>query len=66
MENTENRRNYLPIGESRLLNIKVIVDGNLVYEGMIEDAPYEIKTMKYYKIEMENPIVYYVDSSLND
>lgn len=67
MEDTEKRRkNYLPIGESRLLNIKVIVDGNLVYEGMVEDAPDEIKEMKYYKIEMGNPIIYYVDSSLNN
>ena len=65
MEDTK-RRNYLPIGESRLLNIKVIVDGNLAYEGMVEDAPEEIKQMKYYKIEMENPIVYYVDTSLSD
>ena len=66
MEEVEKIRNYLPIGESRLLNIKVFVDGNHAYEGMVEGAPEEIKQMKYYKIEMENPIVYYVDTSLSD
>lgn len=45
MEEVEKRRNYLPIGESRLLNIKVFVDGNLAYEGMVEDAPEEIKAL---------------------
>lgn len=29
----------------QLLNIKVILDDNLVYEGMVEDAPEEIKAL---------------------
>lgn len=56
----------MPIGSGRLLNIKVIVDGIEAYEGMVEDAPEEIKKMKYYKIEMGSPMTYYVDTSLED
>ncbi len=66
MEDIKKRKNYMPIGESRLLNIKVIIDGNQMYEGMVEDAPQEIRKMKYYKIEMGNPIIYYVDTSLDE
>lgn len=64
MENKEKRRNYMPIGSGRLLNIKVIVDGNEVYEGKIEDAPEEIKRLKYYKIEMGSIMTYFVDTTL--
>ena len=46
MEENQKRRNYMPIGSGRLLNIKVIVDGIEAYEGMVEDAPEEIKKMK--------------------
>ena len=56
----------MPIGSGRLLNIKVIVDGIEASEGMVEDAPEEIKKMKYYKIEMVSPMTYYVDTSLDD
>ena len=66
MEENQKRRNYMPIGSGRLLNIKVIVDGIEAYEGMVEDAPEEIKKMKYYKIEMVRPMTYYVDTSLED
>ena len=66
MDENQKRRNYMPIGSGRLLNIKVIVDGIEAYEGMVEDAPEEIKKMKYYKIEMGSPMTYYVDTSLED
>lgn len=33
------------VGDSRLLNIRVIKDNEIIYEGMVEDAPYEIKEM---------------------
>lgn len=66
MEENQKRRNYMPIGSGRLLNIKVIVDGIEAYEGMVEDAPEEIKKMKYYKIKMGSPMTYYVDTSLED
>ena len=35
-------RNF-PINELRLLNIKIIDNNNIVYEGMTEDAPAEYK-----------------------
>lgn len=63
MEENKKRKTYMSIGSARLLNIKVIVDGTEVYEGMVEDAPEEIKKMRYYKIEMSNPMTYYVDTT---
>lgn len=56
---------YMPIGTSRLLDIKVILDGEEVYSGMVEDAPNEIKQLKYSKVDMGSPITYYVYSNLN-
>lgn len=66
MEDNEKKRNYMPIGSGRLLNIKVIVDGIEAYEGMVEDAPEEIKQMRYYKIEMGSIMTYYVDTTLEN
>ena len=40
-------RTYLSIGDGRLLNIRVILDNNLVYEGMVENAPDELKQLNY-------------------
>ena len=57
---------YGEIGSARLLNIKVILDDNqLIYEGTIENAPDEIKRLKYSKIDMTNPMTYYVYSEFN-
>ena len=33
------------VGDSRLLNIRVIKDNEIIYEGMVEDAPYQIQEM---------------------
>lgn len=53
-------------GDARLLNIKVILDDKkVIYEGKVEDAPNEIKKLKYSKILMESPINYYVYSKFN-
>lgn len=41
---------YLSVGSMRLLNIRVERDGEVLYEGMSEDAPDEIKKLKYNKI----------------
>ena len=39
---------YDNIGSLRLLNIKVIMnDKDTIYEGMVEDAPEDIKKLKY-------------------
>ena len=46
---------YDNIGSLRLLSIKVILnDNNIIYQGMVEDAPEEIKKMKYSKIEIDS------------
>lgn len=64
MEDKNNKRVYSPIGAGRLLNIRVILDGNIVYEGMVEDAPKEIKDLKYSEVKIEDKFVYYVYSEL--
>ena len=38
---------YVKIGDLRLLNIQVIQNGNIIYEGMVENAPDEIKEVNY-------------------
>ena len=44
---------YDNIGSLRLLNIKVIMnDKDTIYEGMVEDAPEDIKKLKYSKIDI--------------
>lgn len=59
-------RTYLKIGSARLLNIKVILDDtNLIYSGMVEDAPEQIKELKYSKVDVGTNMVYYVYSELN-
>lgn len=38
---------YIKIGDLKLLKIKVMQNGNEIYEGMVEDAPEEIKGINY-------------------
>lgn len=64
MENSENMRTYLPIEACRLLNIRVILDGENVYEGMVDDAPEEIRKLKYSKVEIGDKNTFYVFSKL--
>ena len=66
MEEKENKKVYLPIGSGRLLNIIVLLDDEKVYEGRVEDASENIKELKYSKIEVGNPMIYYVYSSANN
>jgi len=61
---TNDERIYMPIGAARLIDIKVMLDNEQVYDGMVEDAPGEIKKLKYSKVEMGNKITYYVHSEL--
>lgn len=52
---------YNEIGLSRLLNIRVIKDDTeTLYEGMVEDAPEEIKQLKYSKIQTTDRVNFYV------
>ena len=58
------RRTYMQIGGSRLLDIQVYLDDNIIYDGAIENAPKEIKKLKYSDIKMENKLIYKVYSEL--
>lgn len=68
MENIEveanEKRIYMPIGAGRLIDIIVYLDDEKVYEGMIEEAPDEIKKLKYSDVKMGNQLTYYAYSEL--
>ena len=38
---------YLRIGDLKLLKIKVRKEGAIIYDGMVEDAPEELKNTNY-------------------
>lgn len=38
---------YIKIGDLKLLKIRVMQNGNVIYDGMVEDAPEEIKETNY-------------------
>ncbi len=60
------RKIYGPIALARHLDIIVILDENkTIYEGNVDDAPEEVRKLKYSKVEMEKPIKYYVYSEFN-
>lgn len=63
MENNK-KRVYMQIGSARLLDIIVYLDGNKIYEGMIEEAPDEIKQLKYSEVEINNKFIYKVYSDM--
>ena len=49
-----NEKLYGPIGIARLLDIEVYHDGILKYNGLVDDAPEEIKNLKYKSINIVN------------
>lgn len=61
------RKVFLPIGNARLLDIRVILDDEqIIYEGMVDDAPEEIKGLKYSEVKMGgDKIEYLVYSECN-
>ena len=61
------RKVYNEIGLSRLLDIRVIKDdAETLYEGMVEDAPEDIKLLKYSKIQTTDKVNFYVYSEFNN
>lgn len=54
----DKKRVYGQIGLGRLLDISVYLDNELVYDGMVEDAPDNIKKLKYSEVEMQGKIIY--------
>lgn len=53
------RKTYLQIGAARLLDIRVIVDNKIIYEGAVDTAPQEIKSLKYYDVNVNSDKVEY-------
>ena len=43
----------MKIKELRLLNIKIMQGDNIIYEGMTEEIPEDLKNMEYNKIYFE-------------
>lgn len=62
MENK--KRTYVEIGSGRLLDITVYLDNNLVYDGMVENAPDNIKKLKYSEVEIQDKITYRAYSNM--
>ena len=52
-----NKKAYLQVGSIRLYNIVVNYDGNEIYRGKVEDAPEEIRQLKYSKVNISTDIV---------
>ena len=62
----EERKAYLTIGCGRLMDIRVIQDDTeMLYEGKVEDAPQEIKNLRYTKMENKDKMIFYVYSEFN-
>lgn len=57
---------YMQIGAGRLLNIRVFLDDIEVDSGMIEDAPNEVKKLRYSKIIVTDKYEYYTYSKFNN
>lgn len=53
---------YMSIGVCRVLNVKIINEETkeLLYEGMVENAPDEIKAMQYKSVDVGNQTIFYV------
>ena len=64
MTNDNNKRVYLTIGSCRCLDVQVCLDDEIVYDGLIEKAPEEIKQLKYSNIEVSNKMIFKVYSKL--
>lgn len=48
---------YLKIGDLKLLKIHVVKDGSTIYEGMVEDAPDELKETNYKYANFESEYI---------
>lgn len=64
MEYKSKKRTYMQIGGGRLLDAIVYLDDNMVYDGILDNAPENIKKLKYSEIQISNKFVYKVYSEL--
>ena len=52
---------YRKIAFFRLLDIEIMLDNKeIIYRGMVDEAPQEIRNLEYFKSEMGNPLRVYV------
>lgn len=66
MDENNEKKVYQRIGIGRLLDIRVVLDGETIYEGMVEDAPENVKNLKYSSVEMGRPITYFAYKECNE
>ncbi|MGN1303204.1 MAG: hypothetical protein ACI4VO_06235 [Clostridia bacterium] len=50
----ENEKLYGPIGIANGIGIEVYNNNEKIYEGQVNDAPDEIRNLKYRKVELKN------------
>ena len=51
---------YGKIGNFRKMDIEVFKGEKLLYKGMIEDAPDDIKMLEYYECHLGSPTIFKV------
>ena len=66
MKYDELDKTYLPIGTSRLLDIRVFLDDVEIYSGMVEDAQSDVKNLYYTYVEKTDKWNYYCYNSLQN
>lgn len=60
------RKAYLPIGCVRKMDIRVIWDDEVtLYEGEAENAPPEIKRLRYSEMKSQDKMVFFAYSEFN-
>jgi hypothetical protein len=50
----ENEKLYGPIGIANGIDIEVYNNNEKIYEGQVNDAPDEIRNLKYRKVELKS------------
>ncbi len=50
---------YQSIGLCRLLDIEVYDEDNIIYSGMVKDAPEDVKARCYKSVEIKNNKIIY-------
>lgn len=67
LEDLKDGKCFSKIGTARLLDIKVILDNNIVYDGPVDKASSDIKDLYYYKTDVQNnKFIFFVDSEMSN
>lgn len=58
-------KKFPKVGAGRSLNVRVILDNKLIYDGPVESASANIKNLYYYKADLKSgKFIFYVDSEM--